>query len=92
MGAIKLFLISGAVENGGAFSGVVQMLWAFIEKLGELFKYIPDIIATLPWWLTEILLILVIAFGLPLLLRLIDYIKEKWAQKKERLTKGNFEL
>ena len=92
MEAIKLLLTSGAVENGGAFSGVVQMLWAFVEQLGELLKYLPDLFATLPWWLAEIILIIVFSVGIPLIIKLLDYIKEKWTELCDRLTKGSFTL
>lgn len=92
MEAIKLFFTSSAVENGGAFSGIIQMLWAFIEQLGELLKYVPELLAMLPWWLMEIILLLLFAVGIPLLIKFIEFIKLKWPEHCDRLTKGSFDL
>ena len=92
MVTIKLFLTSSAVENGGAFSGVIQMLWAFIEQLGKLLKYIPDIFNMLPWWLAEIVLIIFFSIAIPLSLKIFEFIKERTTALCDRLTKGSFNL
>ena len=92
MQAIKLLFVGEYVANGSTNKGVFAVLWETIKIALKQLKYLPDLLAQLPWWAVESIMIFLLLFGL----LTFDKIKEKIDKNKkalwERYTRGKFKI
>ena len=90
--AIKYFITSQYITNTSPINGIGQFCYEIVINFFKLIKYVPDIISLLPWYVTEIIVIVFAIKVVPGLINFVCWLIEKWEDLSDKLTRGKFKL